>query len=423
MESVYAWNRVYRFVMDLKKEYISTHPEDKDIYAYDGFESVIHKWANDNPVAQDITRFLLVNQYEDLCLLKYKNYTAIFGQIEYEDFWEVHEQFFRYCRGVTIDVKKETLVLCAFDKFFNINELPETSAENVAKRVSEASLVEITNKMDGSLQMARYYDGNIVLSGSTSLDPNESYRVANGINFISDHPEYIRMLMDNPDICFIFESIMPDDPHVVFYDYDKVKGLYLIGARDIRTGRVLDYSELSEFIKKYSPMHTQQELISFDEMLNMRKDYKCDEKEGWVVNIDGWRVKVKCDDFLTFHGILSGIRKNSDRLGNSILEAIKADRIDDFISSILPGRYHEEAMATMKTITDYLEYCEKNTDNYYNIGIQQFPEAKDFMTWVDQNVPKLFQGSVRNKFRGKETDFLKGKKFKNILEVMNNAKA
>lgn len=418
---MYKWNRIYSFIMELKALYIKEHGTE-NMFDLDGYDSIISKWAenvSDNSYA-DILKFVQVNQYGDMCLLKYKSYNSIFGQIEYEDFWEVHDQFYRYCRGVTVDVRNDKLVLCAFDKFFNINELPETSTENVQKKIEAGSVIEITNKMDGSLQMARYYDGNIVLSGSTSLNPQESFRVANGISFISEHPEYVKMLMENPSICFIFESIMPDDPHVVYYDYENSKGLYLIGARNIETGEVYDYDQLRQIIDKYDPMHTEQEPISFDEMLNMRKDFRCNEKEGWVVNIDGWRVKVKCDDFITFHGLFSGVRKNSDRLGSSLLDAMKADRLDDFISSLPPGKYHDDAIETLKTITDYLAYCNEQTELFYSDGAKLFDNPKDFMSWVDKNIPKQFQGPVRNKYRGKSTDFLKGKKFKDIVEAMKN---
>ena len=48
-------------------------------------------------------------------------------------FWDRYDGFYRECRSVVIDIEKECIVLCPFSKFFNINELEETSIENIQK--------------------------------------------------------------------------------------------------------------------------------------------------------------------------------------------------------------------------------------------------------------------------------------------------
>ena len=72
------------------------------------------------------------------------------------------------------------IVLCPFAKFFNINELEETSLENIQSRVDNAKTVEISNKLDGSMQSATWYNGQIIMAGSQSIDPNMSWRLQDG---------------------------------------------------------------------------------------------------------------------------------------------------------------------------------------------------------------------------------------------------
>lgn len=95
---------------------------------------------------------------------------------------------------MVIDLEKECIVLAPFAKFFNINELEETNLENVQKRISKAKNVEFSDKLDGSMQSARWYDGRIVMAGSQALDPKASWRLQDGYRMINSLPGYGELL-------------------------------------------------------------------------------------------------------------------------------------------------------------------------------------------------------------------------------------
>ena len=67
-------------------------------------------------------------------------------------------------------METEEIVVAPFRKFFNINEIPETSLDVVTKEIQAADLVEITNKLDGSMVSVRWYDGQIFLAGTGCID-------------------------------------------------------------------------------------------------------------------------------------------------------------------------------------------------------------------------------------------------------------
>ncbi len=88
----------------------------------------------------------------------------------HESMWTNPGSIYRECRSVVIDVVNEQLVLAPFRKFFNLNEVDENRLENILNKIKSAKSIEITDKLDGSMQNARYYNGDIVISGSRALD-------------------------------------------------------------------------------------------------------------------------------------------------------------------------------------------------------------------------------------------------------------
>lgn len=67
----------------------------------------------------DLLSCLELNQYGDLLLLRYGRYSNIYdGEIEKsgEDLWDRYDGFYRECRSIVIDVKKECIVLCPFSQ-------------------------------------------------------------------------------------------------------------------------------------------------------------------------------------------------------------------------------------------------------------------------------------------------------------------
>lgn len=409
-----SWSRMLNFVKELKQEYLREHGSISYDYDSEIYKSVVEKWASEveNTYYSERIHFMYINQLpnSNIYLFKYRGYTEIYSNFEPAEFWMIDDGFYRYCRSITIDVEEETVVMAAYDKFFNINELPEVSEEEIAKKMASAQIIEITDKMDGSLQCARWYNNRLILSGSSALDRELSFRVDHGYRWLYENPSYIKMMQTFSNLSFIFEYIMDDDPHVVMYDYDLMRGLYLTGARRMSDGTFLNYSELKKIADIFGVWITKQETMTFQEIMDSRDVFLCGEKEGWVVNIDGLRVKVKCDDFTNLHGLLSGYRKTGPRLGNAIVKAWVTDSIDDLLSR-MPGDYRKEAEKVLERMLEYL----RDLDAYVAATCERMKQecgnpddVKTFMLYAQKNCPKDILGFVCNTYRGITNNYTKG---------------
>ena len=81
------------------------------------------------------------------------------------------------CRSLVIDVVNDCIILAPYKKFFNIGEVEESSLENVQARINAAKCIEFSNKLDGSMQSATWYNGEIVMAGSQMPDPELSWNL------------------------------------------------------------------------------------------------------------------------------------------------------------------------------------------------------------------------------------------------------
>lgn len=246
----------------------------------------------DKKAAEKI-QYLEINQNNEFVLIRYGKFSSA-GDGQYEitanDLWSADDGFFLECRSVVINLKAEEIVIAPFRKFRNLNECPENDITVITEEIKNAKTVEITNKLDGSMQCVRYYNGEIFMTGSQALCQEKSWRLADGFKMLVD--ENKQMAINNPNLTFIYEYISLADAHVVKYTKEQ-EGLYLIGIRDVTTGRQFSYKEVAKFATCYNVPMTEIYNKTFDQIIREVKTIKSDEQEGFVVNIDGHMIKVK----------------------------------------------------------------------------------------------------------------------------------
>lgn len=408
-----SWNPVLNKFIEIKNEYKRKFGEVS--YSYiDGYtnesQTCFERWVEQlnriYPYNQyleytDLLSCLELNQYGDLLLLRYGRYSNVYdGEIEKsgEDFWDRYEGFYRECRSIVIDVKNDCIVLCPFRKFFNLNELEETSEENINERINHACLIEFSNKLDGSMQTATWHDGKIVMAGSQAINPEKSWRLQDGYKMIQALPGYEQMLKLYPDFTFVFEYISLADAHVVKYKKEQ-EGLYLIGIRNNLTGYEFSYRMVMGIADYFNIPTT----ILFDktlgQILNELDDKSSEEAEGFVINIDGYKVKVKYNDYVHIHKALSKLSSI-----NLIIRSIADDQYDDLLSK-LPAAYHDSVKKVAAIVLRYIKDTEQTANEYF----KQAPKTsqKEFMLWIDKNVPKKFRGFCRELYFGKEINVIK----------------
>lgn len=411
--SVKSWNPVLNKLIEIKNEY-KKRIGYITYYYKDGFtdesQTCVERWVehlngiepfNQYKEYEELISCLEMNQYNTMILIRYGRYSNIYdGEIEAsgEDFWDRYDGFYRECRSVVIDIEKECIVLCPFSKFFNINELEETSVENIQKRIKNANCVEFSDKLDGSMQSARWYENQIVVAGSQAINPDNSWRLEDGYRMIYELSGYKKMLQEFPNFTFVFEYISLRDAHVVKYTKDQ-EGLYLIGIRDINTGVELPYDTIMNIANEHNIPTTKVFNKTLDQVMIELDDKSSDEAEGFVINIDGYKVKVKYNDYVHIHKALSKLSSI-----NLIIRSIADGQYDDLLSK-LPFAYHDDVKKVASIVFDYIRKTENTINEYYNSAPKE--NIKEFMIYISENVPKCYQGYCRAKYYGYDINVIK----------------
>ena len=400
-----SWNPVLNKFIEIKNTYISTFSKD-ELYNYDPSQTTcLDYWVEklNNPEYTELIKPLQLIEHNGLLLIRYGNYADVFGgedDVTPEEFWDKYDGFYLECRSVVIDIAGNCLSITPFKKFRNLDECEETSLENISKRIKDAKCVEFSDKLDGSMQAARYYNNNIIMCGSTSLNPESSWRLKHGYYMLSNRAGYTDLIMDNPSLTFIFEYISMKDAHVVVYSKEQ-EGLYLIGIRNSVTGEEYSYADVNVYAEKYGVLSTKVFNKTLDEVINELDAKKSNEAEGFVVNIDGYKVKIKYNDYVNMHRVMSEISSV-----NLVIKNIADGTFDDMISKV-PKAYKNRVMKTANIVFKYIHDTELKINEYFDKAPKD--DKKEFMLCVETNVPNKIKAFVRERYYGKEYNLIKSK--------------
>ena len=420
MES-FKVNELQDFLIRMRNEYKNRFGKDKLTVEMSVDETNPNKqitapqrWAEElGGEYADILSCLDTKQYGTYVLFHYKQLgTFTFDSEKYgnADFWDAFNGLFRCCRSTVIDISDDLceIVLRPFDKFFNMNERPETEQKAIEEMMMNRTSVEFSDKMDGSMISARWYKNLLVVSSSKELDPERSWRVKMAKKMILADENIMNLLKKYDDFTAIFELIVPEDPHVVQYDYSKDKGLYLITLRNNLYGYCIHYSVINGKIKdEFHIGHCvcYYDTITFNDVLTSLSKYKSYEKEGYVMMIDGeFFVKIKCQDYVQMHGVVGALTSI-----NLTISHIADNTFDDFYASI-PEAYKPRIKKLADYILDWIakqkEYVDKEAEKILNM----FPDRKSRFIYIEERSMEygsLIRSWVITKVLGNEPNYLK----------------
>lgn len=391
------WNVAQKNFIKLKNAFSQRYGEE-NLWNYETDKNCIEHWISYCEDFVEMFTPLIITEHNDLVMLRY-NLLESNAQ-----FWEAYDQMYRECRSVVLNKKTNELVLVPFRKFFNMNETEETQERLIRERIAVAKSIEFSDKLDGSMQSARYYNGNVVLAGTRALDPNVSFRLEIGYELMDDN--YKKMLKDYPDFTFVFELICKEDQHVVVYG-EEDRGLYLIGIRDVNTGFEFPYKDVIAMANKYHIKHTAILDKTLDEILSELDAKKSYEAEGFVINIDGYKVKLKYNDYVTIHHAIAKFISP-----NFIIKCVENGTWDD-IKAKIPAAYRVDAdiiaddvISFVKKMNNQINRIYKECLSKYNRGESTSDDMKNFATYVMLNHKDIAHYLLSLK-RGKNNNFIK----------------
>lgn len=324
------------------------------------------------------------------------------------DAWKLFDGMLREMRSVVVSLVTHEIVSLPFYKFRNLGECEAYSLDNVAAAIETAERVEVTDKMDGSFLQMKWMGEECTVFGSShrltsmsgSLNPETNETLAFVYDWIDEFEaagmRYTDMCRDFEDWTFIFEFVRPDlDSHIVQYPEERW-GIYLLSARNVKTGVTMFYDELTSLAASYNlPVTECFADYDLDAVLDVCHTGKVSEREGFVMNIDGWYVKVKLDEFCAISKLVHG----SDNF-NVIIANVARGTFDDLLGMI-PLAYHDPLVETARDLVAF------NVDmgDYIMRMVSLAPadDVKAAVAFFEDRVPKPFVSLCIDAYRSGKT--------------------
>lgn len=171
-------------------------------------------------------------------------------------------------RGLFIDTTQNKVIARSFDKFFNLNEVPQTRLENLKELCYPLKCFVKENGFLGILSIDTQSNEFFITSKS---DPTSAFSAYfKEILFASISTNKLNLLKDTltqRNISLVFEVIDPlRDPHIIAYDKPKI--ILLDGFANTLQTRHIDFRYLCDLAKNLGIEHKTKvcELDDFDEL-------------------------------------------------------------------------------------------------------------------------------------------------------------
>ena len=288
----------------------------KDSFTKNGIKNDVYDKDYMRHEYQNMTQHVIFTQNEDINILgnsklvKVKKcspnlYSLNFtSRVFHKRLWnEITVQ----ARGLFVDRMTGDVKLRSYNKFFNLNERPETELNNLANTLSFP--VEIRTKENGYLAILGVINDELVFASKSTT---EGMHVDLFKNLFQKLPtslqEEIKELLKRNCCSMMFEVISQEDTHIIKYDQDHLYVLDMIQNTLDVNGKHIDVSfsrerlaELDSILKKYdtqliSIVKTIQQVNTMDELTNIiNKELNSHhESEGFVlVDSNGFMTKFK----------------------------------------------------------------------------------------------------------------------------------
>jgi hypothetical protein len=313
---------------------------------------------------------LLYKQVHPTLPLTIWNYTE---KVQYENLWD---EVTLMCRGLVTDHTGD-IVATPFKKFFNIEEGKYTPTETF----------EVYEKMDGSLGIVFWYEGQWVVATRGSFSSDQAIKARELLKKYNTDIMFRHMT-------FCFEIIYPENRIVL--DYGGEEKLVLLGAFD-KWGKDYDMSDWDEWgfdvVKKYDGIKDYKQL----------KEMVKNDQEGFVVKFsNGNRVKVKGVEYLRLHKIMTNVSTTGIweylKNGEDVMELLK-DVPDEFYTKI--KNYVKELRYSYFQISE--DAGKKFDGKMYGKYNDKEPitDRKEFAEWVSEQ-PKHLSGILFRMFDRKD---------------------
>jgi RNA ligase len=304
-----------------------------------------------------IDKGLVVKQNHPTLPLSIYNYSRT---TQYDGMWD---DITLNCRGLVLDLEGN-IIAKPFPKFFNYEEHKPEDIPN--------ENFEVYEKMDGSLGIIFYYEGEWLIATRGSFTSDQAIKGKEMLDKLNKSALI-------PGYTYLAEIIYPENRIVV--DYGNEEKLVVLGAYNNETSKEVEVGEMVnegwEVVMMYKTWGEDWETL--------KKEISKDN-EGYVIRFSsGMRMKIKGDEYVRLHRILTNfsskdiweLLKNGEAL-EPFLERVP-DEFDDWVKrTAMNLRYSFHSIDERAgKLHDYFRYGKYNDKEVE-------PTKKDFAEYVKQ---------------------------------------
>lgn len=270
---------------------------------------------------------------------RYDNGLSVFKyarKVFYDALWNT-DPLLLEARGLVLNDDGEK-VIWPFTKVFNYNE------NGAGAWLSSSTKIVAPRKVNGFMAACRYWNGELIVSTTGSLDSDFAVLARTHIEALSGKAVLRGTARTHT---LIFEICDPSDPHIV----EEEAGAYLIGARDMWFGDMATEAKLDMCAELIGAKRPEVFRGTFGELWELVKTCK---HEGWMVIDAATRetvCKIKSPHYLS--------KKFLMRMGNK--------KVDQMFDS------KQEFLMTLDE--EFYEIAEYITSTFHKDGWKETSEA------------------------------------------------
>lgn len=301
------------------------------------------------------------------------NYTDL---ATYERRWN---KYTMSARGLILDLTdvndngKIYILAKPFGKFFNYGE-----NKDYEKDIDFSDIESVTEKMDGSLGISYFFNGEIRFATRGSFNSDQAIKATEmWRNKYADKFNWIGYI--NFPYTMLVEIIYPQNRVVV--DYKGMKDLVMLSITNLSIMKDEPLSVVKNLASNLGMPVTKEYRYDLHKLLEMKKTISANE-EGWIIKFgNGKRLKIKGDEYLKVHKAIYGL---SDK---AKVKAWAENTIDELIKSI-PEEFREEIEELKRNLDIQLKITKSilsttymHTKEYTNASKEN---RKDFAKMINQ---------------------------------------
>ena len=182
-------------------------------------QSVTNSSVSDVIISLRANRYIQEKKFGNISSFNFTN------KAFYDKVWE--EQTTK-ARGLYLDTFKGKVAARAYDKFFNINERPETKFDMLQNKLQFPVTAYV--KENGYLGIVSYdeYNDDLFIASKSTIDSQFAQWLKEAIynQITEENREKMKQYAKDNNVSFVFENVdMKNDPHIIEYPESK---LYLL---------------------------------------------------------------------------------------------------------------------------------------------------------------------------------------------------